>query len=120
MPSACGPTSTEGQKTIRECSKIWSKNMWDLGYNELIINFDAPICFRAVDYDKLCNMYRIVHNHIYFLQSVLYPCSDYGNMFVQPSACTSSLLHSFVPSTISKWHSQPTDITHALTVNFYI
>jgi len=62
-----------------------------------------------------------MHNRIYnyFLQSVFvpHPCSDYGNMFVQPSACTCSRLHSFVPSTISKWHSLPTDITYALTVS---
>ena len=103
MDAECGPPSTQGQTTPRKFSKNWF--MWDLGYNELMMNFNAPTRQSHGLYHILCTIYRIVHHLIYFPQSVC--------------VRSSSFLRSFVPSITSKWHSLPTNITNALTVSVF-
>jgi hypothetical protein len=85
---------------------------WDLGYDELLTNFRVPTLQDRRLYHKLCNMYKIVNNLIFFPPSVFVPhhSSHRANTFVQPHAHTNAFLNSYVPNTISTWNSLPTEI----------
>jgi len=70
-------------------------------------------------YFKLCTLYKIVHNLVYFPPNVISP--KYSSVTVtpepflyQPSARTTTYYSSFVPSSVSVWNNLPSE---ALTAN---
>ena len=93
---------------LRVCAR-----QWDLGYEELLSNFCVPTLQDRRLYHKLCNMYKIVNNLIFFPFSVFvpHPSSHRPNTYVQPYAHTNVFLQSYVPSSISRWNSIPVHIT---------
>ena len=79
---------------------------------------------------KLCHMFKIVNNLIYFPSHVvehreepLYSFHSYHNhTLTQPFATTNAYLHSFVPHTISLWNKLTQCHPHPLRVlnNIYV
>jgi len=104
---------------LRMCSK-----QWDLGYEELLNLFNIPSLDDRRKYLNLCTMYKIVHDHVYFLHGVFVPRvttlrSASKLVLHQPFARTSSFLHSFVPHTCALWNNLPSNITHACTLSAF-
>ena len=100
---------------LRICAK-----QWDLGYDELMSNFDVcTLQTRRLEH-KLCTMFKIVHNLISFPPILVPRYSRIGcNAYLQPFAHTSSFLYSFVPSTISLWNSLPSSVTSIPTLAIF-
>ena len=91
---------------LRICAK-----QWDLGYDELMSNFDVcTLQTRRLEH-KLCTMFKTVHNLISSPIRVPRHSRIGYNAYLQPFAHTNSFLYFFVPSTISLWNSLPSDIT---------
>ena len=100
---------------LRICAK-----QWDLGYEELLSNFSVcPLQTRRLEH-KLANMFKIVHNLIYFPSDTLPRHSrTKSSVFHQPFARTNTFLHSFVPSVVSSWNSLPCNVTNAPTLSIF-
>ena len=91
---------------------------WDLGYDELLTNFNVPkLQSRRVQH-RLCTMFKILHDLISFPSSIFVPRpSRYRpNMYFQPFVHDNCL---FVPNTISFWNSLPTNVTNVLTLSAF-
>ena len=102
---------------LRICSK-----QWDLGYEELLTNFNMPTLADRRLQLKLCTMYKIIHGLTYF-PSVFVPRNTRTHidspLFIQPFARTNSYLYSFIPHSISLWNSLPSNITTACSVSVF-
>ena len=70
---------------------------------------------------KLANMFKIVHNLIYFPSDTFVPrhSRTESSVFHQPFARTNTFLHSFVPSVVSSWNSLPCNVTNAPTLSIF-
>jgi len=71
---------------------------WDLGYDELVINFNVPSLQNRRLYHKLCTMYmyEIVHNLISFLPSVFVYLTPKVTMPTHLSSHLHEPIHSFI------------------------
>ena len=92
--------------------KICSKQ-WNLGYQELLdLANCSTLCNRRLFF-KLCTVYKIVYDLIYFPSHVLSPRHNPLapiKLLHQPFACTNAYFSSFVPSSVSLWNNLPYDV----------
>jgi len=75
---------------LRICAK-----QWDLGYDELMMNFNVPSLQNRRLYHKLCTMYKIVHDLISFPRLFLY-LTPIVTMPTHLSSHLQEPIHSFI------------------------
>ena len=95
------------KSALRICSK-----QWFLGYQELLELTNCPTLCNHRLYFKLCTLYRIVYDLIYFPPNVLRPKHNSvapTPLLHQPFARTNAYHSSFVPSSTSLWNNLPHD-----------
>ena len=92
-----------------------------LGYVELLNRFKVPNLGDRRNYLRLCTMYKVVHELVYFPHDVFVPRttslrSSTKLLYHLPFAHTNAFLHSFVPKTCSAWNNLPDYVTYANTL----
>ncbi len=99
------------EHTQKFAFKICTKT-WDKGYDDLIDMINLPPLANRRLHVKLCSLYKIVHDLLYFPPNIVVPkvtrshtCTPYT--LQQPFARTNSYFYSFVPRSISLWNALP-------------
>ncbi len=90
---------------LRICSK-----QWNLGYQELLDLTCLPTLENRCLYFKMCTLYKIVYNLIYFPPDVITPKLNSTALLPllhQPFSRTTAHQSSFVPSSVSLWNNLP-------------
>ena len=88
------------ENTQKFALKVCTKH-WNLGYQDLLELTNSPSLQSRRLYFKLCTLYKIVHNLVYFPPNVISPkyISVTPEPFLhQPFARTTAYYSSFVPS----------------------
>ena len=93
------------ENTQKLALKIFSRK-WNLGYQELLDLANCPTLYNRRQYFKLCIIYKITNQLIYFPTDVLSPRPNSSVLLPlihQPFARTNAFFSYFVPSSISLW-----------------
>ena len=96
-------------------------------YEDLLTITNLPTLERRRLELKLCHLFKIIHNLVYFPSNLIvyrerphyHFRSSHDHYLSQPFARTNSYFYSFVPHTISIWNRLPTDIVSLPSVNSF-
>ena len=94
-------------------------------YEDLLTITNLPTLERRRLELRLCHLFKIIHNLVYFPSNVIvhrerphyHFRSSHDHYLSQPFARTNSYFYSFVPHTISIWNRLPTDIVSLPSFN---
>ena len=96
-------------------------------YEELLTITNLPALEKRRLELKLCHLFKIVHNMIYFPNDAIVQRelphyhfrSSHDHYLSQPFARTNSYFYSFIPHTVSLWNSLPTEILTLSSLNSF-
>ena len=105
----------EIEKVQKFACKMASRQWNDVQYEDLLSITNLPSLERRRTEQRLCHLFKIVHNLVYFPSNVIirreepfYNFRSYhDNYLYQPYARTCSFYNSFVPHTTSLWNKLP-------------
>ena len=104
------PFTASNTKKLEDTQKFALKlccKQWNLGYQDLLDLANCPTLRNRRLYFKLCTLYKVVYDLIYFPSHVLSPMYKPAQLLHQPFARTNSFFSSFVPSSVSVWNNLP-------------
>ena len=128
---ACHVWAPHTSKDINELENVqkfackMASRQWNgVQYEQLLSITNLPSLERRRIEQRLCHLFKIVHNLVYFPSNVivhreepLYNFHSFHNSCLyQPYARTNSFYDSFVPHTISPWNKLPEDIVLSSTL----
>lgn len=125
------PSTSRDINAVESVQKFFCKmatHNWNgTSYEELLSLTDLPTLEKRRVELKLCHMFKIVNNLIFFPQDVverreepLYHFRSFHNFTLsQPFARTSAYLNSFIPHTISLWNKLPTDVVSSPSLHSF-
>ena len=96
-------------------------------YEDLLAKANLPALEKRRLELKLCHLFKIVHNMIYFPSDAIaqresphyHFRSSHDHYLSQPFARTNSYFYSFVPHTVSLWNSLPSEILSLPSLNSF-
>jgi len=91
-----------------------------MGYQDVLEQTNCPTLRNRCVYLKMCTLYKIVHNLIYFPSNVVLPKHNSvvpTPLLHQPFARTNAFCSSFVLSAVSLWNNLPQEALAADSIS---